>query len=59
LLGRVVRIERGNRKIELPIQQSHPSIARVLRSSDRVTYLYVRLAAWWGTLFVGSAKCQV
>jgi signal peptidase I len=59
LLGRVVEIQRGNLKIDLPLQESHPSIARLLRSSDRATYLYVRLAAWWRTLFQRGAKCQV
>lgn len=58
LLGRVVCVERGSRKIDLPAKDSHASIGRLLRSSDRVTYVYVRLAAWWRNLFLGSAKCR-
>jgi hypothetical protein len=58
LLGRVVSVKRGNRKVQLPGMESHHPIARLLRASDRVTYLYVRLAASWRTLFPRRAKCQ-
>jgi len=59
LLGRVVSIERDNRKVELlAVGSNHPFI-RLLQSSDHVTYLYLRFAAGWRTLFLGRAKCQV
>ena len=58
LLGRVVSIERDNRKVELPATRSNRLIVRLLQSSDRVTYLYLRLAACWRNLFLGRAKCQ-
>lgn len=51
-LGRVVSIERANR--EVGITESAPSrlMARVLRSSDRATYLYVWFTAGWRSLFL-------
>jgi hypothetical protein len=58
LLGRIVSVKRGNRKVELPGMESNRLIARLLRASDRVTYLYVRLAASWRTLFPRRDKCQ-
>ena len=59
LLGRVISIERGNRKVELLTHKSNRLIARLLQASDRVTYLYLRLAAGWRMLFLGRAKCRV
>jgi signal peptidase I len=58
LLGRVVCIERGNRKVALPALASNQPIARLLQSSDRFTYLYLRLAACWRTIFFWGAKCR-
>jgi len=58
LLGRVVSIERDNRKVELPAMGSNQPIARLLQSSDRVTSLYLRLAACWRTIFLRGAKCR-
>ena len=58
LLGRVVSIERDNREVELPAIGSNRLIVRLLQSSDRVTYLYLRLAACWRNLFLRSAKCR-
>jgi signal peptidase I len=51
LLGRVVSIERDNRNIELAPHGSNGLFARLLRASDRATYLYLRLGACWRTLF--------
>jgi signal peptidase I len=59
LLGRVVSIERDNRKVELLAHGSNHLIVRLLQSSDHVTSLYLRLAAFWRTLFLRRAKCQV
>jgi hypothetical protein len=52
-LGRVVRLERGHRKIELLSQPdgSRRWMACLLRASDRATYLYLRLAACWRTIY--------
>ena len=58
LLGRVVSIERDNRKVALPATGSNRAMVRLLRASDRVTCLYLRLAACRRTLFVGRAKCR-
>lgn len=44
-LGRVVSIERGNRKVGITEFGANRLLARLLRSSDRATYLYVRLKA--------------
>ena len=59
LLGRVVSIERDNRKVELSCTEPNQPIFRLLRSSDRLTYLYLRLAAYWRTFFFRGAKCLV
>jgi hypothetical protein len=58
LLGRLVSIERDNQKVELPPHEPSRLIVRLLQSSDRVTYLYLWLAAGWRNLFVRRAKCQ-
>jgi len=58
LLGRLVSIERDNQKVELPAHEPSRLIVRLLQSSDRVTYLYLRLAAGWRNLFLRRAKCQ-
>jgi signal peptidase I len=58
LLGRVVSIERDNRKVELLAQASNHLIVRLLQTSDRLTYLYLRVAACWRTLFLRRAKCR-
>jgi signal peptidase I len=52
LLGRVVCVERDNRKVEIPSQRSNRLMVRLLQTSDRATYLYLRLAACWRTLFI-------
>jgi hypothetical protein len=59
LLGRVVSIERGNRKVELQAHRSNSVCARLLRTSDRVTYVYLLLGALWRTRFFREAKCRV
>ena len=53
LLGRVVSVERGNRKVEPLGNDSNRLIVRLLQSSDRLTFLYLRLSAGWRTLFLG------
>jgi len=58
LLGRVVCIERDNRNIELAPDGSNSLFARLLRASDRATYLYLRLGACWRTLLFWGAKCR-
>lgn len=59
LLGRVVSLERNNRKIDLPVPESLGLLARLFRASDRATYLYLRLVDCWRTLFLRRTKCQV
>jgi signal peptidase I len=59
LLGRVASIERDSRNIELAPDESNSLFARLLRASDRATYLYLRLGACWRTLLFCGAKCQV
>jgi len=58
LLGRVVSIERDNRKVEFPAAGSNHPILRLLQASDRVTRLYLRLAACRRTLFLGRDRCR-
>lgn len=58
LLGRLVSIERDHRKVQLISHRSDRLMVRLLQSSDRVTYLYLRLAAGWRNLFLRRTKCQ-
>ena len=57
-LGRVVSIKRDNREVKLAARGSNHLIVPLLMASDRVTYLYLRLAAGWRTLFLRRRKCQ-
>lgn len=59
LLGRVVCLERGDRRIHLRPRESGGAFARLLRTSDRATYLYVRVLAGWRSLFSLGVKCRV
>jgi hypothetical protein len=58
LLGRVVSIKRDDRIVELLAHEPDRLIVRLLQSSDRVTYLYLRLVVAWRSLFPRRAKCQ-
>lgn len=58
ILGRVVSIERGNRKVGISKSGSNRLMARLLQSSDRATYLYVRLMAGWSSLFQPRLRCR-
>jgi signal peptidase I len=59
LLGRVVTIERDRREIKVAPNRASRLTARVLQSSDKVTSLYLRLAAYKRTIFPRRASCQV
>jgi signal peptidase I len=59
LLGRVVSLERDHRKLELDPRESNGVFARLLRASDRATYLYLLLLAGWRSLFFRGLKCRV
>ena len=62
LLGRVTSIQRGRgRGVRQVAQPCGPDylMLRALRSSDRATYLYLRLAALWRELFPRRTKCRV
>lgn len=59
LLGRVISLERDNRKIELEALEPRGAFARLLRASDRTTYLYLLLLAGWRSLFFRGVKCRV
>jgi hypothetical protein len=60
-LGRVVSVERGNQQVKsiAPPGGWRRVMARLLQTSDHATYLYLRLAACWRTLFSRRAECQV
>ncbi len=58
LLGRIVSIERDNRKVQLLPHQSNRPIVRLLQSSERATYLYLRFAAYWRTTFPRRDNCR-
>jgi signal peptidase I len=61
LLGRVHLIERGRRRLQpaTGLSVSDRIIILLLRSSDRATYLYLRLAALWQRPFPRSAESQL
>jgi signal peptidase I len=64
LLGRVTSIQRkdghGNRQVEFLAESvgSNDLMLRALRTSDRATYLYLRMSALWRALFPQRTKCQ-
>jgi signal peptidase I len=63
-LGRVTSIQcgdgRGHRQVRppAPLNTREHLIVRVLQTSDRATYLYLRLARHWRSFFSGRAECQ-
>lgn len=57
-LGRVVSIERGDRKVGITASVPNRLTAWLLQSSDPATYLYVRLLAGWRTSFLPKGRCQ-
>jgi signal peptidase I len=61
LLGRVVSVERGNQQVKsiAPPSGWRRVMVLLLKTSDRATYLYVRLAACWRTFFSRRTECQV
>jgi hypothetical protein len=61
LLGRVVSVERGNRKVELAARTGGSShwIVPLLRTSDRATYLYLHLVACRRAFSLGRTRCRV
>jgi Peptidase S24-like len=61
LLGRVYLIERGERRLQPATGLStwERMILRLLRFSDRATYLYLRLDAGRQRLFPGRTECRV
>jgi len=60
LLGRVTRIDRGDRHFEpVPaVRGWKQAMSRVLRTSDFATSVYLRLASWPRFFSLGSAPCQ-
>jgi signal peptidase I len=60
LLGRVNFIERRQKRFRPATGLSiwRRKIVLLLRSSDRVTYLYLRLAAGWPSIFSRWAACR-
>jgi signal peptidase I len=58
LLGRVVHLERDHRVVELRAGAMNPLLDRALQSSERATYLYLRLAALRGSFSFRRAKCR-
>jgi signal peptidase I len=60
LLGRVISIKRGEQQVKTSSQASglHYPLLRLLQTSDRATYLYLRLASLWRTLFPRRAECR-
>jgi hypothetical protein len=61
LLGRVHLIERGQRRLQpaTGLSMWERMILRLLRFSDRATYLYLRLDAGRQRLFPGRTECRV
>jgi signal peptidase I len=60
LLGLVTSLERGHRFQNLPpqLKATERAIRRVLRCSDRATYLYLRASAFWRGLLSRGSVCQ-
>jgi signal peptidase I len=64
LLGRVTCVQHGEGRVERQIQPAaqlgaaNRAIRYILQRSDRATYLYLRLASFWASLFSGRASCR-
>jgi len=58
LLGRVVSVERDRRRVEFPVCESNTLVARALRSSERLTSLYLRFAQARLNFFPRRDKCR-
>ena len=65
LLGRVTSVRcgdgRGHRHVNTDARLNawEQIIVRVLQTSDRATYIYLRLAGYWRSFFSGRAACRV
>jgi signal peptidase I len=59
LLGRVISVERGSRKIDFSARNDERinPVIRLLRASDCATYLYLRLASFRRILLSRRAEC--
>lgn len=60
LIGRVTRIERGPTRIPVRtcLNLTEQAICRLLRFSDRATYVYLHLASLWNEFFLWRAVCR-
>jgi signal peptidase I len=60
LLGRVVSISRNGQKVvpSSHVTRSKDALVRLLQASDYATYLYLRVAPIWRTLFPRRVQCQ-
>lgn len=64
LLGRVTSVQHGRGPAEFQVQPiarlgaCKRAILHILQRSDRATYLYLRLASFWPSLFSGRASCR-
>ena len=64
LLGRVTSIEcgdgRGHGRVRpaARLNTRQQMIVRILQTSDRAAYLYLRLVGHWRSFFSGRAECQ-
>jgi signal peptidase I len=64
LLGRVTSIQCGDGRGHWRVRPTsrlntgERMIARILRTSDRAAYLYLRVAGHWRSFFSGRADCQ-
>jgi len=59
ILGRVISLVRDGRRITLDPCGASGLFARLLRASDHLTFVYVRLLAGWRSLFLRGVKCRV
>jgi hypothetical protein len=57
LLGRVAELERDGGKVRLQACPSNSIFLRALQSSDRITFLYLRLVSLWRVLSTRRASC--
>jgi signal peptidase I len=60
LLGKVISIQRSSGQAKTTSQPGGFScvLSRLLQSSDRATYLYVKLASFWGSLVSRTFSCR-
>jgi hypothetical protein len=60
LLGRLVSVSRNGQEVEASksVTRCNDALIHLLKASDYATYLYLRVARLWRTLFPRRVQCR-